>query len=206
MTKPTKEEIAAKARKYVEENALILDTETTGLDEAAEIVEIAICDARGLLEFSALVKPTRPIPEGAAKVHGITDEMVANARPWPQVQNMVHTICWGRTVLAFNADYDSRLVRQTAALCASPLQDSPIQDWGCLMLAYQYFAGLYRWPRLAAACEAIGYTFEGNAHRAMADAKAARAVLLHMANYRPVEQPALIEVPAPVGVGYLEGE
>lgn len=205
MTKPTKEEIAAKARKYVEENALILDTETTGLDEAAEIVEIAICDARGLLEFSALVKPTRPIPAEASKVHGITDEMVADARPWPQVQHIINTICWGRNVLAFNAEYDARLIRQAKALSESQIDDAPY-DWGCLMKAYQAFAGLYRWPRLAAACEAIGYTFEGNAHRAMADAKAARAVLLHMANYRPVEQIALIEVPAPVGVGYLEGE
>ncbi|HHQ4784521.1 TPA: hypothetical protein ACSPZU_004090, partial [Aeromonas veronii] len=43
-------------------NCNILDTETTGLDDQAEIVEISIIDQLGKVVFDSLVKPQKPIP------------------------------------------------------------------------------------------------------------------------------------------------
>lgn len=62
------------------------DTETTGLGPEARVCEYAHirCELREnrLVEverFESLVQPGIPIPEGATKVHGITDGMVKDA-------------------------------------------------------------------------------------------------------------------------------
>ncbi|MEG4830898.1 3'-5' exonuclease [Microcoleus sp. F8-D3] len=63
---------------------VILDTETTGLYDA-EIVEIAIIDRLGEMLLDTLIKPTISIPAEAAYLHGITDEIVADAPSFPEV-------------------------------------------------------------------------------------------------------------------------
>ncbi|MCW3664158.1 3'-5' exonuclease, partial [Burkholderia cenocepacia] len=60
-------------------NFILLDTETTGLDESAEIVEIAVIDDAGNVLLNTLVKPKHPIPNSATAIHGITNAMVATA-------------------------------------------------------------------------------------------------------------------------------
>lgn len=59
---------------------LVLDTETTGLEEPRNIVELGavIMQEGAVLEHrSALFNPGKPIDEGASAVHGITNDMVA---------------------------------------------------------------------------------------------------------------------------------
>lgn len=173
-----RQQIADRARKLIEMNALIADTETTGLEDDAEICEIAIVDASGFLEFSHLVKPTKPIPQGAINVHGITNEMVANAPTWKQIQPIVIEIIGDRKLLAYNSEYDSRLIDQSALACGTSY---PGLEWGCLMKAWCQFKNVLKWQKLDNVCREIGYELVG-AHRAMADAKAARAVLEYLSN------------------------
>ena len=63
---------------------VILDTETTGLDDA-EIVEIAIIDRLGEILLHRLIKPTISIPVEVTEIHGISDAMVADAPTFPEV-------------------------------------------------------------------------------------------------------------------------
>lgn len=172
-----RQQITARARKLIEANALCLDTETTGLDESAEMCEIAITDAAGFIEFSHLIKPTKPIPQGAIDVHGITNEMVANAPTWREIQPLVIEIIRARIVLAYNADYDSRILRQSSLISGVAVAGF---EWGCLMKAWCQFRGVTKWQKLDNVCREIEYPLV-NAHRAMADAKAARAVLEYLA-------------------------
>ena len=51
-------------------NCAILDTETTGLYDDAEIVEISIIDENGGVLLDTLVKPLKPIPAEATAIHG----------------------------------------------------------------------------------------------------------------------------------------
>lgn len=192
--------IAEKARKYIAEDAFILDTETTGIDDAAEIVEIAIINASGTLQFSSLVKPSVSIPEGASKIHGIYDQDVQFAPTWREIQPIVAEIIGERRVLAFNAAYDSRLIDQSARISNAPMYNF---QWGCLMEAYQAFTFRTRWSKLTDAAREIGFSSDG-AHRAMADCKMARAILFHMAAYQEIAQQPLIEL-APA-TAYEAGE
>ncbi|BCC80200.1 MULTISPECIES: 3'-5' exonuclease [Bacillus] len=57
-------------------NFLVLDTQTTGLGETDEIVEIAVTDLDGKTLLNTLVKPTVPISDDATMIHGITNKMV----------------------------------------------------------------------------------------------------------------------------------
>ena len=54
---------------------LILDTETTGFDNA-EIVKIVVIDPLGEALLNTLVQPAISIPAEVTEIHGITDEYV----------------------------------------------------------------------------------------------------------------------------------
>jgi DNA polymerase III epsilon subunit family exonuclease len=61
----------------------IFDTETTGLDPQSDrVIELAAVRVRNgekLGSFQTLVNPGRPVSEGAFRVNGISDEMLAGA-------------------------------------------------------------------------------------------------------------------------------
>ncbi len=132
---------------------VILDTETTGLDGSAEIVQIAILDHTGATLLDTLVKPTTPISAGASRVHGITDATVANAPSWAEVREQVHAAIAGKIVLIYNAAYDTRLIQQSDRACGITLKAS--FDHACVMEMYAQWAGdwndyygSYRWQKL----------------------------------------------------------
>lgn len=96
-------------------DCLILDTETTGLDDNAEIVQIALVCGDEFVLDDELVKPTQAIPAKAAKIHGITTEMVATANPWSEMHEFVmDSLNTVEKIYIYNADYDTRLMKQTA--------------------------------------------------------------------------------------------
>ena len=98
-----------------QEDVLILDTETTGRGQRAEIIDIAMIDTIGNERFESLCKPERPIPITAMRVHKITDRMVANAETWVDIHKTVEKLFeQAEYVLAWNADFDERMLRQTA--------------------------------------------------------------------------------------------
>ena len=68
---------------------VFLDTATTGLDDDAQVVEIAIVDSTGAVLFESLVKPTVPVDPEAAAIHGIGPERLASAPAWPEVSEQV---------------------------------------------------------------------------------------------------------------------
>lgn len=94
---------------------LILDTETTGLHSDAEIVQIAIAAPSGQILLDTLVKPTRPIPPAATRIHGIRDADVAGAPTFAELAPQIRELLSGATVVIYNADYDNRLLEQSAA-------------------------------------------------------------------------------------------
>lgn len=166
-------------------NCAILDTETTGLDDSAEIVEISIIDENGCVLLDTLVKPLKPIPADLTAIHGITNEMVATAPTWAAIHSRVAEIVACKPLVIYNADYDLRLMAQTAELHGL----TPIEaDAGCAMLAYAEFYGewnearsSYRWQKLTNAAAQQGVVIDGQAHRALADVKMTLGVLKAMA-------------------------
>jgi DNA polymerase-3 subunit epsilon len=162
---------------------LVLDTETTGLH--GEVIDLAIVDAAGRIQFDTLIKPVGQISAAARAVHHIDHAMLSGAPTFAQVWPQVSALLVGKIVVAYNADFDFRMI--TSSLSAHHLVTEVARhqqtrgEWHCLMRHYAQHVGAYRWPRLEVALKQQGLP-ASNTHRAHADARAAYALLTRLAS------------------------
>ncbi len=194
MADPTvREAISRQARAWLEANALILDTETTGLGDDAEVVELALVDCAGAVLLDTLVRPSGPVPAEAAAIHGITDAMLAEAPTWSELHARFCDLVEGRQVVIYSREFDTRVITQTARRYGLPAPQGfdLVLDSGrihCAMQAYAEFRGewsaekgQYRWQKLSAAAAQQGVTVT-NAHRALGDCLMTLGVVRAMAS------------------------
>jgi DNA polymerase III epsilon subunit-like protein len=153
----------------------IVDVETTGLDPAVDhVVEIAVAHlALGggppVPAWRTLVRPPVPIPAEVIRLHGITDEAVADAPTFSDVLANLGGALDGRVLAAYNAPFDFRfLSAEIGRAGAEGLLTWPWLDPSVWVRVVDQFQ---RGKRLADACarRGIGYP----AHGAAADATAA---------------------------------
>lgn len=167
---------------WLQNAPLFLDTETTGLDASAEIIEIAILDVAGAVMLDTLVKPMRPIQPEATTVNGITEQDVINAPTWPDVHQRVLSIVADRLVIAHNADFDNRMMRQACALHGL---DMPAFKADCTM-ALLTDLNYGRWPNLRTAASLAGVSLTtGPRHRARGDAELCRQIVIALSGVAP---------------------
>lgn len=172
------------ARRLLAERPIYLDTETTGLDGRAEIVEIAILDWDGSPLLHSLVKPRFPIPAEVVRIHGITDDHVRNSPTWADLWPQVQLILHGRHIGIYNADFDLRMIAQSHQFARLPWRQDGLSAF-CIMQLYARFYGEqryngFRWQSLAKAAIQCRLSV-ANSHRAADDARLARAVLHYVA-------------------------
>ena len=176
-------------------HALILDTETTGLDFNAEIVEISLIDAMsGDVVFTSLVNPCDPIPAQAQAIHGISNDDVRSSTNFKLVWEQIEPLLAGKSLIIYNAEYDIRVICQTLLrFCSSvyvlEVQEILMEKSHCAMLWYaDFYAEInpyysnYKWQSLTNACRQQGIdTSDLTAHRALADCEMTRR-LVHAVN------------------------
>jgi DNA polymerase III subunit epsilon len=156
---------------------LILDTETTGLDNTAEIVQLSIIDGAGDVVINTFVHPTRPIPPEATAIHHITNQDVAVAPKWETVFTLLQKIVEGKTLVIYNKDYDLRLIKQSSIAAGISFPVIGCKDVQCAMQAYSEFVGewndyrgSFRWQKL-----------KGGDHSALGDCRATLDLIHKMA-------------------------
>lgn len=172
----------ARAAAIVAQRAHTVDTETSGLDADAEIIEISVVDVDGVVLLDTLVKPAWPVPSEATAIHGITDAMLASAPTWAEVGPVVAQLLQGRAVVAHNAGFDARMLAQANARCQVAPADGV--RWECT-LALLTDVNDGRWPSLAVAMDLAGAVppdgSAGQPHRAAYDALCCRAIVHNLA-------------------------
>ena len=177
---------AQRARLLLEENPVYLDTETTGLHQTAEVIEIGVIDDQENVLFDGLIKPRGKIDPAAGRIHGITPDMLVNAPTWDQVWPEVEAILVGRRIGVYNVEFDLRLIKQSnqRSWIRTSLPDSSFFD---IMTLYARFYGdwdpmrrSFRYQSLELAGRQCGICLP-NAHRAVDDCLLTRALLHHMA-------------------------
>lgn len=186
---------------------LVIDTETTGFAdrEWSRVVEVAavVLDIHGREQgnYNAIVKPDifDERAAGAVAVHGITREMV-EAAGLPTDEAAAHLTefvdfffepgtAW---VTSFNTDFDRPMLERMGefgwrwAPCIMKRAMGVMGPAGALPRR----RGSWKWPKLSEAASFFGVTFKGDAHRALADTRAAAEVLvalrLHELEVRPI--------------------
>ncbi len=167
---------------------LSFDLETTGTDPlTARIVTSALISINGRQrdDLEMLADPGIPIPEGAAKVHGISTEYAReHGRPHDEV--LAETIeriraGWrdGATLIVYNAAYDLTVLR---SLDPTFTVDGPVVDPLVIDKAKDPYRKGKR--QLEPVCAHWGVTLD-NAHEATADALAAARVAWKLARAYP---------------------
>lgn len=110
-----KKETILYAKKLLEEHGdhlLFLDTETTGLSNSDEVIELGIVDINGKVIFDQRFKPSVPIHPKAQEVHRISAEMLENEPAFfDYLLDFIDEVS-GKKMLIFNKDYDTRIIRQ----------------------------------------------------------------------------------------------
>ena len=174
------------AREIIAKNPVFLDTETTGLDSSAEIVDIAIVDSDGTELVNTLVRPVSPIPNQATKIHGIKNEDVILASTFADIQLNVGSLLHGKLIVIYNRNFDLRLIAQSEEVNKIPCLEFPLTK--CAMELYAQFYGdwneyhkSYRWQKLSDAAKQLGIEIPADLHRAAADANLCRLIIEAMA-------------------------
>jgi DNA polymerase-3 subunit epsilon len=112
----------------------VVDTETTGIAQRCnELVEIAAVRVRGLEIredeiFQSLINPGMPIPPAVSCIHGITDEMVADAPPLQEVLEKYTEFCADTILVMQNASFDLSFLRPRLAAAGLPAPKNPVLD------------------------------------------------------------------------------
>lgn len=176
-----------RAKKWLKDNCLILDTETTGLGNDAEIIEISIIDCTGKVLLNTLVKPRNPIPAEATAIHGITNEMVAAAPTWRDIHWQLMALIHTQTLVIYNIEFDVRLILQTAGINGCGFGSLELNA-ECAMHNYAEYYGQwdekrnkFKWQSLSNAAKQQGIVIEGAPHRALADCKTTLGIIRAMA-------------------------
>jgi DNA polymerase III epsilon subunit family exonuclease len=106
----------------------VVDVETTGFSPVNDrIVEVACVLVDGDLvvdRWSTLVKPGIDIPARATEIHGITNEMVADAPGLARALDRLRQLCGARIIVAHSARFDLSFLRDlpaTQAICTLKL-------------------------------------------------------------------------------------
>ncbi len=187
------------------ENAVIIDTETTGLGKDDQVMEIAAVEGNtGEILMNTLIQCFKePHPEALA-LHGITssdthDTGITPAAMAFHLGRITTEKCKEKT--SFNWPFDFRLMVQTLqtnnATYTLPQYATPRKNRRyplCIMeLANRHLIDHAEWSfersqfkrlSLARCCEIAGIEFTGKAHRALPDAIAARDLLVAIAEGR----------------------
>jgi DNA polymerase-3 subunit epsilon len=156
---------------------LVVDTETNGYGgDRCEVTEIgAVLVGGGELHdrFASLCAVRAPLSRGVQRLTGITQGMLDEAPEAEIVLADLVAQLEGRVLVAHNASFDCRVLRQACERTGMPWPEPPVL---CTLALARRFAPLARQRKLAPLAESLGIDV-GERHRALADAETCARVL-----------------------------
>ena len=156
---------------------VVLDSETTGLGNPIDFVEVGVVSSQGEPLFDSLIEPSCAIDPRASWLHGHTAENLRGERRFFEVYPDLLDVVWGKRVVVYNASYDRR-VWDTAVgrLGARAALAGELAPWECAMRAFAAYVG--------ERSRRGGYKSQklpGGDHTALGDARATLRLIERMA-------------------------
>ncbi len=172
-------EISLSVHNLFKEQFLVLDTETTGLNNHDQIIELSILSSRGEIIYNQRYKPTVPISDGAYRCHGINLHDLENEPSFEVDACEIKRILLNNNIVIFNASYDINILRSTFKAVGMDDSFLDLVETYCAMHAS---AGIYGSTNkhgtisLANAASFVGFT-NPKAHSALGDCITTLAVM-----------------------------
>jgi len=150
----------------------IVDFETTGLspDNGARITEVAVViveDGTVVDHFQSLAKTGVWISSEIERLTGINNDMVSNAPDAKRVMQNVATFVGSAVPVAHNASFDKKFWNAEMVRAEQPIRD----DFICTLLLSRHLYPKARDHKLGTLADFHSLQRDGNAHRALSDAK-----------------------------------
>lgn len=173
---------------FASTRAILLDTETTGLDPRTgdRIIEIAALELRSDLptgeRFHCLIDPERDVPEEATRVHGFTRADLIGKPRFADIVDDFLAFIGTDPIVAHNAPFDiGFLSAELARLSLPPIGPERMID--TLALAKRRFPGLPN--SLDALCRRYGIDLsERTSHNALLDCRLLAEVYVELTGGR----------------------
>jgi DNA polymerase III epsilon subunit-like protein len=161
---------------------LCVDTETTGLDRRHNrVIEIAWVQFQGQKEVygqAHLCRHEEPLPSEITGLTGITSQMVKDEKPFADhIPAFLDALSNAAFVVAYNASFDRLFIESEFAHAGVAL---PEKHWIDPCVFVREIDKFQKGKRLVDAAQRWGVELN-DAHRAMADAKAAGQLLYKLA-------------------------
>ncbi len=157
--------------------ALVLDTETTGLDvKKARVIEIGIAGHGLPVEWSRLVNPGVPIPLRSTAIHGIDDVMVQQATSFADAWREAGAIIGKHVLIGHSLGFDLAILKRECERAGLQWQEPVWLDTRFLAILLDA-----RLPdfTVSALCSWLDLPPTAN-HRALADAQATSGIFSAM--------------------------
>lgn len=110
----------------------MFDLETTGLspvyDDIIEFGAVKVMNGQVVERKQFFVRPTRNISADSVALTGITDEMVADAKPEKEAMLDIAEYFGSHTLVAHNANFDITFVNEKMEKYGYPLIENPVID------------------------------------------------------------------------------
>ncbi|WP_114008210.1 DNA polymerase III subunit epsilon [Cohaesibacter intestini] len=114
---------------------IVFDTETTGLDPFTgdRVVEIGCVELINHLptenNFHVYINPERDMPEGAFKVHGLSEEFLSDKPKFAEVAQAFHDFIKDTVIIAHNAQFDVKFLNWELEKAGFPqIDDNLVRD------------------------------------------------------------------------------
>lgn len=201
-----RQRVLYEARELWHNGYITFDSETTGLglEQEDEIIQWAVCDQQGTVLGSGSVKPTVPLSLGAFEVHGMTEELLADAPPFETVWPTLRDLLAGKTVVMYNASFDVRMLWSSARPSGIEIPYDLFQDVCAMELFARFYGevheyyGTYTWQKLTTAIHVLEIKVPGEPHHAEHDAAATALLIKKLAELADQELPPGWHPPANV--------
>lgn len=171
-------------RKIPLNKILVLDTETTGVDSQAEVLQFSAIWADGREAMNIYIKPAHTLEwPRAMAVNHISPQDVATCPKMSEVKKSIETLLnESRAIVGYNLPFDLEMLRHNGIKLPSEQNVEYIDLMRPFAEVYGEYSLVYddyKWQKLITCAEYYGYQGDGW-HDSLADTKATLYCFLKM--------------------------
>lgn len=156
-------------------NAIIIDTETTGLyPNADELLQVSIIDTNGTTLFNEYLKPINAKTWRAAqRIHHISPEMVEDCKHITEYIDTIQSIIDDADmIIGYNVSFDTAFLETSGIVFQDKEYFDVMMNFAEIYGEWNDYFQDFKWQKLTTCASYYNYEWDEEAHNALGDCKA----------------------------------